>query len=277
MSDNSVETTEITQPPEALENQFRKTTVVYHGASDEHSRAKSIPLFGLFGPSDRVTISTDLGTSTIYGRREGRNLLVTIWHPNKQDFSAMPYTRRDVPTPSLLYLKRNLTAEEKGNIRSQIEASQISEDDKGIIVQTLAESSYMLPPDRLGAVISFSDTAPIFGFTKLLASSGLELYTKDREKLREGALMMLKQAKTEYLEPGLTLEMLADNMVRSAVEHELLSAGYHLQDNIRHHEGNYWENWKSRLEQVTFSEPVYERYRLKLLNKFAKNSTKSWG
>lgn len=266
------ETAETIQHPELLENQFKRVTVLYHGTLNENSKKESLQLFGLFSKGDRSTISADLGTAGIYGYSEGHNLLLTIWYPQKQDVTRQPPDKnRDVPVPDFAYLKRRLAPEEKGNISSQIEDSQIPEHEKEIIKQTLVQSKLILAPDRLGAVISFSDRMVIIEFGNLIEGSGFELFTKNRDKLKASALRVLKQAKIEYMRSGLTPEVLADDMVTSGIEYQLISAGYYLQDLKRKDYGSineYWRDWRSKLESVTFAEPVYERYRQMLLNKF---------
>jgi hypothetical protein len=241
---------------------FRRVRMLYHGVNTEH-RADMIQKYGLLGQTGIATLASDLSIPSSVARHQ-----LTIWYPRRQDVDGER-------TSDFQKIKAPLPTETKEKIIEEIEKLDMPEGEK----KKLLEMDRNLPADRLGAIlapsaqekaaaIQFGDSLRRFDY--LLRSEGFQLFAANPSALTDSARKVIDGANIQYLAEGLTPDQLAHDMVSSGIEHQLIIASQQLNECLRRLSYSQWRFYSDSLSSIHFANPVYERYRQRLINKYNK-------
>lgn len=261
---------------ESVEKSFERPNLFFHGTNG--TRAEFLQEHGLL--ASKPTLTTSLEIAARYGVSGGERMgrpdaipVVTFWYPDKHEVYR--------PTPQLTNPTTSVSPEGKQDLARAIIDSAIPGKEKQQILEFVKEAQLILPSARLGATILVSEQAnqQIMDFQHEFDEDGLERYVRNKDQLIAKAKEILANTKTIFLRADKTVDQLAEDVVKTGVEHQLLTIGTELQkvtDGIRSDDPVYnerdrvksfWERERKHLSELHFTEPVYERYRKSLITR----------
>jgi hypothetical protein len=269
----TVDQVDLPKPTEGIINRrprllFHQTSIPFHGID-------SIQKIGLLA---KVPVLTPLLDIAIDYTGNGRYL--TFWYPQTGEVDRAPNTK---VTP-----KVTITDDLRKRMIDEINKMDIDPFHKRAYISLVERSSTYLPGSRMRAVADTETSSQnaISLLSVLPDEKGmmkdpnydndihiLTLYAdaQQRTDLIKKVEEVLNKMEIVFIDPSLTKEMLAEDIVQTYFEHYLLSAG------------DSWSSQKSqeenlnRLNSITYDNPVYERYRRilikRLSNKLRTNQT----
>lgn len=178
---------------------------------------------------------------------------------------------------------KRISSGERSAISEALGKQDMDLDRRRRLLETLDKAKSILPPSRLEAIIKMNNLVR-FPLMRLRGSFRFIAmrYSNEKNKLLEEVKTALENAEVLFLKPGKTIDDLASDIIKSAVEHEFLMIGYQLKkdDSMSTNalEDKLTKNallieWKGKykwLDSLKFAEPLYERYTMMLLRKINK-------
>lgn len=220
--------------------------------------------------SYHLTPSLELAVSYRHQKVGGGHPVMTFWYPEKQEIVRSGHPIVTGPSTEVSEGQKDSAI---AGIRLN---SNLSDDFRTYLIETVKSAEKMLPPSRLKAIITVERYSDLFdNFPREFYENGLERYAdlKERQKLFQEVRACLDGSDVVYLGEGKTLDDLSKDIVRTAVEHDLRTVGWRLQetiDGVKSKDPNYlnvddlrttWSKNKKRFESLHLEEPFYERYR----------------
>lgn len=249
-----------TSTPETIE--VSRPKLLYHGTANRYD-----DLFrehGLFANRHTLTTSLELALDKAPG-----SSLLTCWYPKKMEIEQMRYSSTMPAIP--------LSEEKKNQILEEINKKQLDPDWKDIYAGVVNRAKTLLPNSSLGAIIKLDHRSRI-NFEGLLPSKEpnfLLNYVKRKEVFVANIEKALNDLEVTFFNPDLNRRRLAEDIVRTELEHYLLEYGRSLTE-LRKESKPYLDpqqeqkRWTAALQElqgVNFQEPVYERYRQNLISR----------
>ena len=152
----------------------------------------------------------------------------------------------------------------------------MTEDVKQSYLEMVDRARTMLPNTRLGAIVTPGNMEwpRLSSYT---ISSRMEGYSRKYVSNREAMVnqredLLKKAEKIIFIDSNLNIRQLAEDMIRTEIEHYLLNIGYSLRlaknskGDISDGTKYTLENSLDELQSVQFQEPAYERYRKMLVS-----------
>lgn len=262
---------------ESNEKTFERPNLFFHGTNG--TRAEFLEQHGLL--ASKPTLTTSLEIAARYGVSGGEKMgrpdaipMITFWYPEKQEVYRS--------TPQLTNPTTPVSPGEKQDLARTIIDSDMQDKEKQQVLEFIKEAQLILPPARLGAAILVTEQAnqQIMDFQRQFDEDGLEKYVGNKDQLVANAKEILANTKTVFLRTDKTVDQLAEDVVKTGVEHQLLTIGNGIQkavNGISENDPAYsqrerfkrvWEKERQRLSKINFAEPVYDRYRKLLVYRF---------
>lgn len=251
----------------AEQQAIRRERLLYHGSTRVEA-ARLIAEHGLL--ADKVTLTPVLELAMDYARG-GETL--TCWYPKRGEHSGMGSLGPTQPTTPL-------TEDQRAEIKAKIEQSDVGNDVKQSYLGIVDRARTFLPNTRLGAIVtpgSNIEWAKLSSFNLSRMEDYLKKYVSNREAMVSQKEELLRKAKKIiFIDPKLNIGQLADDMVRTEVEHYLLNIGYNLRlaknrkEDVSGDIKYILESYLEELQSVQFQEPEYERYRKMLVSSISK-------
>lgn len=256
-------------PPELEDKPSKGLRLFFHGTTLDS--AQLIKEHGLFASAVTLTPSLEMVLKEYTANEDS---ILTFWRPEKGEvFGNLKFAMPN----------KRISPEERSAISEALDKQDMGLDRRRKLLEILDEATSILPLSRLEAIIKMSKLVRfrLLGLRGSFYSIAMR-YSNEKNKLLKEVKSALENAEVLFLKPGKTIGDLASDIVKSAVEHELLMTGYQLKkDNSM--STNALENeltknallieWKSKykgLDSLKFAEPLYERYRIMLLRKINK-------
>jgi hypothetical protein len=244
--------TEIKVSPEVDRSRPR----LFFHATRSKEAINLMPEMGLLADKYTLTPSLELALDFV---DPGRGFL-TFWYPGKQEVIGKDSAFLLPSTP--------LNEQNKKKLSNQLLTMEIDDFLKGYLIGLITKSKTYLPPSRLGAIAQ-ADSQVVSELSNALPSDSrdiLKKYTKQYPLLMNEIGQILDKTKITFFNPKLDKELLAKDLIRTSLEHGLLSIGRRLDHSIDLKED------KDILNSVSFDDAVYERYRTMLLTAIERQS-----
>ncbi len=247
-----------------------KTRLMFHGAIGD-LKQHIFAEHGLVAQENSMTLTPRLELALDY--TGGGAGMITCWYPEKKDVVKI---ESDATLPA-----GHITEETRKQIIDAINSSDELPDIKEGYIRQMSSATTFLPGNRLRAVIS----------TRSGLQSGLNMvdlnqnrdflakYAYYRPELVEKMLFMLKRGNVILIDPTLTLEQLAVDMVTTNFQHRLEDIGREIRGVSRNKEDGSFNLAQTKdtlvkrlyeLQSVTLDDPVYNRYRQMLISAIQK-------
>jgi hypothetical protein len=244
-----------------------KPRLLYHGSTRAEA-ATFIAEHGLLADKDTLTPVLELAMDYARG---GETL--TFWYPKRSEHSQIGSLGPTQPTTPVL-------EDQRTEIKEKIAQSPLEEEVKQSYLWIVDRARTILPNTRLGAIVTpgTSEWARLSAYTySSRAEDYLKKYVANSEAMVNQREELLNKAKNIiFVDGNLNIRQLAEDMIRTEVEHYLLHIGYTIRSakNVaKYQEGakdpslQYeLEGYLGQLLSVQFQEPAYERYRTMLIS-----------
>lgn len=248
----AIDQVDIPRPVDDLSRQ--RPHLLFHLSGFGEDAVEPMIKFGLLAKSPTLTPRLDIATHYASGD------ILTFWYPMNGEVTHL--LTEDTSTPT-----RVVTNEMKQTILEDIEHLNMDQWTKTAYTKIIEGARTYLPGKRLRAVAKIPLTQP--SRLELLfpedSDKFISLYTQNGPELREKVKAEIENMNIDFLDPTLTREILADDIVRTYVEHNLLTIGKYPGDNRQILEKNL-----QVLGNGSFEDPVYERYRTMLVARLQK-------
>lgn len=240
---------EATKPAENLARQ--RPYLLFHVSGLGSDAVEPMTKMGLLSKSPTLTPRLDI--ATYYS---GGNLL-TFWYPIRGEVNHLRSDSASTPTAPV-------TAEMKEAMLEDVAKLDIDPWTKEAYTRIIGESRTYLPASRLRAVAKISGVTPprLQMILPEDADDFISLYTEKGPELREKVRNEVNRMKIDFLDPNLTQETLAEDILRTYVEHNLLAMGEYPGGSKKILEKNL-----HILKKGSFEDPIYERYRKMLIER----------
>lgn len=231
-------------------------------------KQKLLVEYGLLAQSKRPLLTPNLELALNYASH-GDGLL-TFWYPKHNEVGKI-YVDATVPSTPL-------SEEEKQKIIEGISNSDINEYVKEAYIRNIVNpSNVVLPPSSLGAIARLKSNVSISLLMHLPFHNEnfLKKYTSDKEGLLKDMEKGLNMSDVVFFDPKLTIQRLTEDLITSGLEHYLLEVGdllanFQKREFVSKQDEANLIKERKKLDEVRFSEKVYERYRVILVSRIAK-------
>ena len=233
--------------------------LLFHLSSVGGHAANTMTEFGLLAKSPTLTPRLDI--AEYYSA--GAERFLSFWYPRRKEVNRGRHARTVTPTLPV-------TDELRNALSANIDNTDLGQDnwEKPAYKRIIDEAKTYLPGQRLGAVARVSDRDIHHLMWILPDEEGhvqgqwniISEYTQEKPQLVVQVREILEGIEVDFMDPSLSKDVLADDIVRTYFEHQLLNVGKG-PDNRRSLEYRI-----DLLNKAPFDEPIYERYRKMLLD-----------
>lgn len=251
----TVDSGDLPRPPEQIKASPQR--MLFHVATTHEEGIDHMKRHGLLASSPTLTPRVDIGTYYNSGD------FLTFWYPERGEVDRG--LKETTQTPTL-----PVTPEKKAIMLKDLEDSNIEEWQKTSFNSVIEQAKTYLPGERLRAVAQFSSINgnPIEWIFPEDSHSFVKYYHENKDDLPSRVREALDKMKVRFLDPTLNKDVLALDIVKTYVEHNLSNLGdYH----------GYPVDTRADLERIiktlqggSFDDPVWERYRGMLISRFQK-------
>ncbi|MCL5114077.1 MAG: hypothetical protein M1372_02830 [Patescibacteria group bacterium] len=240
---------------------FVGTRLYFHGTSLIQP-ASLIPEYGLLARTATLTPFLEIAQDHVFSNES----LLTFWYPERGEV-IKPVLSGTAPS---VHFPDSLRAE----ITERIQNSDLDDFYKKTLLEKVKETTTYLPPSRLRAIAVVTD-ASVGDLSNELPIDDpmiLSKYVNSKDVLIQNLMRKLGKMKIIFLDPELGPRKLAEDMLRTTLEHYLLLIGLEVSYAKKYDKPELQANQaalKQKLDQlrkVKFEEPVYERYRQMLVS-----------
>ncbi len=246
--------------------QTNRPRLFFHGTQIPHA-PQLMHEYGLM--SDKPTLSPTLEIVEHFVGPMGGGFL-TFWYPRPGEISKKHHRIARLTTP--------LPEELRQRALKEILSSDLDDFYKNAYLRIVQRAEIYLPASRLGAAAQ-PKVYDVMDLGLLLSPPPdtrevIKIYTMMKKTLNQDVLEILKNMNIVFFFPDLDRQQLAQDMMRTSVDHALLSIGQHVQIDLEKIKKDlhidkfakiiHRENLKF-LESVVFEEDNYERYRKSLI------------
>lgn len=229
--------------------------MLFHVAGTYEEGIDQMRRHGLLANSPTLTPRVDIGT--YYNGGE----FLTFWYPERREVNRG--REHSTQTPTL-----PVTLEMKAGMLTDLEDSGIEEWHRTAFRNIIEQARTYLPGERLRAVArSQTQGNPIEWIFPEDYRSFIEFYNENKDNLPSRVKKALDKMAVVFLDPELNKDVLAQDIIKTYVEHNLSSIGGY----FRYPKSVTRKGLESRIATLQggrFDNPVWERYRKMLISRF---------
>lgn len=242
-----------------------RSGLLYHGTTGGIKLKEELMLeYGLFAHIPTLTPSLEIALDHASGGREN---LLTFWYPKKQEVVRGGY-ESTIPTVPISDFDKNA-------IITRIQNSHMPNIIKGMLIDSAGSAKTLLPSSSLGAValLSFDQSIALRTQFPTHDSNYLQAYSAKQSELVKDVKNILDETKIHFFNPNLDTQRLAGDIVKTDLEHFLLSLGRNINSlkqqnaSISERDRRTWQKMLLVLQDTHLPEPFYERYIQMLVTK----------
>ncbi|MBI4097715.1 MAG: hypothetical protein HY426_01630 [Candidatus Levybacteria bacterium] len=231
--------------------------MLFHVAGTHEEGIDHMSKHGLLaGNGPTLTPRVDIGTWYNGGD------FLTFWYPQRGEVNWG--RERDVQTPTL-----PVTEEKRAEMLRELKGSEYEDWNKDAFRYVIERAKTYLPGERLRAVARSKTMGnPIEWLFPEESHRFIQFYNENKDSLPAKVKKALGKMEVKYLDQELNEDILAQDIIKTYVEHNLSNLGdYHGYPNDT---GAGLERVIGTLQGGSFDDPVWERYRKMLISRFQK-------
>lgn len=225
----------------------KRPRLLFHVSGIGETALEPMKKFGLV--ANRATLTPRLDIGTYYSAGD----CLTFWYPERGEVDHGREARVETPTTELPEHMR-------GQMLDYISKMDIDDFFKNPQKRFVEQAKTYLPGERLRAVAK----GRVFYLESIFpqeSSRFISWYMKEGKEMTKEVREALDDMNIVFLDPTLNKAILADDIVRTYVEHNLSEVGDYKRDSKRS-----LEKKLKTLEEASFEDPVYERYRKMIIS-----------
>lgn len=255
----AIDQVDITPPSETIVRE--RPRLLFHGTSWSYNAPEIMTEIGLLAEHPTLTPSVETARTFLKG---GYGFL-TFWYPEKNELRKQQQFGHSPRLPLDGVIRQEML--------KKIDSLNLQDFDRQDFEEFLRDAETYLPSSRLKAVarVEGSDVSDLISRMPS-GERTIPEYAKNQAKIEARIKRVLDRVDIDFLDPDMDTGKLAHDIARSQLEHQLLQMGERI-DRTAHYPDPVpkLESYLQVLQQTSFEDPVYERYRKILIGRVTKS------